>query len=99
MKHKKIKTALIALSCLFLVGGGLTACNPEDPTPIVTISNGETATLEVGETLQLLKAKQLSLLKPVISLIPLRLRLPKPSFLLNQMFKSSQLPSTRQKSH
>lgn len=50
---KKIKTALIALSCLFLVGGGLTACNPEDPTPIVTISNGETATLEVGQTLQL----------------------------------------------
>lgn len=50
---KKIKTALIALSCLFLVGGGLTACNPEDPTPIVTITNGESVTLEVGETLQL----------------------------------------------
>lgn len=50
---KKIKTALIALSCLFLVGGGLTACNPEDPNPIVTITNGESATLEVGETLQL----------------------------------------------
>ena len=50
---KKIKTALIALSCLFLVGGGLTACNPEEPTPIVTITNGESATLEVGETLQL----------------------------------------------
>lgn len=55
---KKIKTALIALSCLFLVGGGLTACNPEDPTPIVTISNGETATLEVGETLQLNVTKE-----------------------------------------
>ena len=50
---KKIKTALIALSCLFLVGGGLTACNSEEPTPIVTITNGESATLEVGETLQL----------------------------------------------
>lgn len=50
---KKIKTALLALSCVFLVGGVLTACNPEEPTPIVTISNGETATLEVGETLQL----------------------------------------------
>ena len=58
MKHKKIKTALIALSCLFLVGGGLTACNPEEPTPIVTISNGETATLEVGETLQLNVTKE-----------------------------------------
>ena len=55
---KKIKTALIALSCLFLVGGGLTACNPEDPTPIVTISNGENATLEVGETLQLNVTKE-----------------------------------------
>lgn len=50
---KKIKTALLALSCVFLVGGVLTACNLEEPTPIVTISNGETATLEVGETLQL----------------------------------------------
>lgn len=53
MKKNKIKTCLIALSCLLLVGGGLTACNPEDPTPIVTITNGESANLEVGETLQL----------------------------------------------
>ena len=58
MKKTKIKTCLFALSCLLLVGGGLTACNPEDPTPIVTISNGETATLEVGETLQLNVTKE-----------------------------------------
>lgn len=58
MKKNKIKTCLIALSCLLLVGGGLTACNLEDPTPIVTISNGETATLEVGETLQLNVTKE-----------------------------------------
>lgn len=62
MEKNKIKTCLIALSCLLLLGGGLTACNgnpssqttttePQDPA--ITISNGESASLEVGKTLQL----------------------------------------------
>lgn len=70
---KKIKTSLLALSCLFLLGGVLVACNndtssateppstegqPTGPSaPVenisVTITNGDTASLKVDDTLQL----------------------------------------------